>query len=114
MIRMRWPGSPMMLAITESSRTFISVSAFMCSTQRERSSVRPSRSATWPSTDQPPKPVSCASVKSISTFGGRVRSVLIVHLRGDCMITGNIVTFTRSVRVSSKPVRALSGNFRVN
>ena len=38
--RMRWPVSPTMLAITESSLTFISVSAFcMCRTQRERSSV---------------------------------------------------------------------------
>jgi len=36
--------------------------------------------------------------------------VLIAHLRGDCIITGNIADFTRSVRVSPKPNRNLSGN----
>ena len=68
------------------------------------------RPAIWPSTDQPPKPVSCASVKSISTWGGRGSTVFIAHLRGDGMLTGNIAGFARSVRVFSDPVPALSGN----
>jgi hypothetical protein len=68
------------------------------------------RSAIWPSTDQPPKPVSCASVKSISTFGGRGITVSIAHLRGDLMSNGNIADFTRSVRNFHDPAPNLSGN----
>ena len=71
---------------------------------------RPSRSAIRPGTDQPPKPVSYASVKSISTFGGPGSTVLIVHLPGDRMLTDRIADVARSVRAFSGPTRASSGN----
>ena len=56
------------------------------------------------------KAVSCASVKSASTFGGRDSALFIAHVRSDLLSNGNIADFARSMRDFSDLDGSLSGN----